>query len=72
MGKPSGKSENKSLIEKLTTTDRLLVLLLLKLGATQGEIGDALGVTQGTISKNLCWNVKKLALDAVTSGKSDR
>jgi len=35
------------------TRDRLLVLLLLKLGASQAEIAAALGVTQPTISRLL-------------------
>lgn len=38
---------------QLTATDRLLVLLVMKLGASQAEIAAALGVSQPTISRVL-------------------
>jgi predicted transcriptional regulator len=52
------KSTDKARTAEITTdTDlsqikRLLVLLLLKAGATQNELGEALGVTQATISRH--------------------
>ena len=38
-------------LEELVAIKRLLVLGLLKLGATQNEVAAAMGVTQGTVSK---------------------
>lgn len=46
--------EDKSLNELLTVAKdikRLLIILLIKNGATQAEVAKALGVTQGTVSK---------------------
>jgi hypothetical protein len=52
--------------EKMTDAEsikRLLVLLLLKLGATSQEIGEALGVDSSVIRKTISVrNVKKIEL----------
>lgn len=66
------KQKRKSVIDELTITDKMLVLLLLKLGATQSEIASALGVDQGTVSKHFRWNVSKLTLECIGSRKSDQ
>ena len=65
MSSSSGKEKRKLLTDELTTTDKLLVLLLLKLGATQNEIGQALGVKQPTVSKTFRWRVRPLVADGM-------
>lgn len=49
--------------EQISATDRLLVLLLLKLGATQDEIASALQTSQASVSRMFSGlKVKKLEL----------
>jgi len=53
MSEPKRGRRSKPGTYDLSVSDRLLLLLLLKLGATQTEIGWALDMHQGTISKRL-------------------
>ncbi len=56
-------------VEELTNIKRLLVLLLLKGGATQSEIAKALAMTQGTVSKQYgMGKVKPLETEVINSG----
>ena len=38
-------------VAELTAIKRLLVSLLMRSGASQGDVAKALGITQGTVSK---------------------
>ena len=49
-----------SIVSELKDVKRLLVLLLLKLGASQGEIAKALGVTQPSVSRMIPGKVQPL------------
>jgi len=72
MSRSTGKSKKQSIADQLTTTDKLLVLLLFKLGATQTEIGHALGVSQGTVSEHFRWEVKEMSLRGTSAMESER
>ena len=39
------------IVAELTSIKRLLVSLLVRSGASQGDVAKALGITQGTVSK---------------------
>jgi DNA-directed RNA polymerase specialized sigma subunit len=51
MAKNKKPGETNELLEALQNIENLLVLMLVKDGVTQTEIGKALGVDQSTISK---------------------
>jgi predicted XRE-type DNA-binding protein len=51
MAKASRNASNDPIQNELDSIKRLLVLLLLKAGATQGEIGTALVIDQGSVSR---------------------
>lgn len=58
-------------LDELGDIKRLLVLLLLKCGATQLEIAKALGLNQATVSRNYAiGNVKALVVTMAT--RSDK
>jgi len=71
MSGSSRKSHKNSGMAELTTTDKLLVLLLLKLGTSQAEVAKALSVKQPTVSRYF-GGVKKLTLEATPSSESGR
>jgi DNA-directed RNA polymerase specialized sigma subunit len=51
MSKAPEDANWKAVQKELDSIKRLIVLLLLKTGATQKEIGSALGIDQGTVSR---------------------
>jgi len=51
MAKASRNASNDPIQNELDSIKRLLVLLLLKAGATQEEVGTALVMDQGTVSR---------------------
>ncbi len=51
MAKASRNASNDPIQNELDSIKRLLVLLLLKAGATQEEVGTALVIGQGTVSR---------------------
>jgi predicted transcriptional regulator len=52
--------EDDSIASELKDVKRLLVLLLLKLGASQGEIAKALGVSQPSVSRMIPGKIQPL------------
>jgi DNA-directed RNA polymerase specialized sigma subunit len=63
-------SRQVALVSELKEIKKLLVLLLLKGGATQTEIAKALNATQGTVSKQFRFgNVKRLAVEVGSDGE---
>jgi predicted transcriptional regulator len=53
-------------LEELEAIKRLLVVALIKNGATQGEIANALGHTQGWVSQNFSWVTKSTSQPETT------
>lgn len=53
MAKRPNRTPVDPVLGELTSIKRLLVCALLRSGTSQEEIGKALGVTQGTVSKML-------------------
>jgi hypothetical protein len=72
MGKKNDQEDDpqKVVVDQLKDIKGLLVLLLLKGGATQGEIAKALNTTQSTVSKQFrIGNVKQFGAEIVSVEK---
>lgn len=54
------KADNGSIASELESIKKLLVLLLLKLGTSQGEIASALGVSQPSVSRMIPGKIQPL------------
>jgi hypothetical protein len=61
-----------ALVDELVGIKRLLLLLLLKGGATQNELGKALAMNQATVSRQYgMGKVKPFGVEIISGGDSD-